>query len=158
MEEQLNLFPEFDIKQEIIKGDALDVSAVDIFFQGDTNMHKNANTTIGYLKTLPPNTYIAFKKDGDGFPYLKNQKTGRIIKARTSRGVYPAINLPRSRNMTVYCHRLFAILFLKNPDTKFYTEVNHSDEDKLNFRLENLEWITPSAHRKLTVQSTASKK
>ena len=154
MQEQLFLFPELSIKPEIINGNAIDVSTIDVFFEGDTQLHKNANITIEKLKSMPSDTVIAFKSGDDGLPYLKNVKTDVTYKARTTRSEYTALNLPFAKNYTISCHRLFAILFLKNPNTKFYTEVNHLDENKRNYKLDNLQWMTPSDHRKLTQGQT----
>ena len=39
-------------------------------------------------------------------------------------------------------HRLVAEAFLENSDPSIYTDVNHKDEDKLNNRLDNLEFCT----------------
>lgn len=43
-------------------------------------------------------------------------------------------------NKQYYIHRLVAINFIKNLDNKEY--VNHKDGNKLNNKLENLEWVT----------------
>jgi len=43
---------------------------------------------------------------------------------------------------TFLLHRIVAIIFLENPENKEF--VNHKDGNKLNARLSNLEWVTPS--------------
>ena len=45
-------------------------------------------------------------------------------------------------NKYLYIHRLVALAFCYNPDKKKYTVVNHRDENKLNNRKENLEWVS----------------
>ena len=42
----------------------------------------------------------------------------------------------------VLIHRLVALTFIQNPDPLKKINVNHIDEDKLNNRVENLEWVT----------------
>ena len=65
-------------------------------------------------------------------------KKGRILKLNDRRG-YLFVELclnNKTKNFSV--HRLVAQAFIPNPDN--LPQVNHIDEDKLNNRVENLEW------------------
>lgn len=48
----------------------------------------------------------------------------------------------KTKDSTVYVHRLLGFAFIPNPDNK--PLINHKDCDKLNNNLENLEWVTHS--------------
>lgn len=43
--------------------------------------------------------------------------------------------------------------FIPNPDPSFYTDVNHKDLNKLNNRLENLEWCPRSYNLKYSFEN-----
>ena len=160
MNEQLSLFPEWDVKPKIISGDAIDISTINIFFEGEKEIHRKSNVMVDKLKSLAPNKFYAFKSGKDGYPYVKNIDTGTIYSINSpkthgarSRNQYPCVGIPQrtqhtNKSVTVACHRLFALLFIENPNTELYTEVNHIDEDTENYRLENLEWITITEHRR----------
>lgn len=96
---------------------------------------------------------------GDGF-YIIPGFTGfsinrqGVVKSRTTNSIlsvnynaygYPCVSVydaDKKKWRQVTIHILLAKTFVQNPNprTKFY--VNHIDGDKLNFRLENLEWVT----------------
>jgi len=58
--------------------------------------------------------------------------------------IYDDFNIRRS----LMLHRIVAKEFLPNEDSK--EQVNHIDGNKLNNNVKNLEWITPTEHRKHT--------
>lgn len=42
-----------------------------------------------------------------------------------------------------FIHRLVAIYFIENKNKDVYIEVNHKDNNRLNNKVDNLEWVTP---------------
>lgn len=68
---------------------------------------------------------------------------GKIMNGKISRG-YRQITFATQGHKyeTVNLHRLIAELFIPNPDS--LPQVNHLNEDKLDNRVENLEWCTRS--------------
>jgi hypothetical protein len=86
-------------------------------------------------------------KTGEIYSYYKgtkNRLVGGVIfdKSRNSTTYRMMCLSVGGCSKSVYCHRMVAEAFLPNPENK--KEVNHIDGDKLNNRLENLEWSTRS--------------
>lgn len=55
---------------------------------------------------------------------------------------YKYVNLCKNNKIKTFrIHRLVAEMFIKNPNG--LTQINHKDENKLNNRVDNLEWCTP---------------
>lgn len=75
-------------------------------------------------------------------------KRGRLRKLQISKTGYYMVALMIAPNKIKNCsvHRLVAMAFIPNPDNK--PHVNHIDGDKLNNKVENLEWSTPSENVK----------
>ncbi|WP_321388719.1 HNH endonuclease signature motif containing protein [uncultured Enterococcus sp.] len=75
---------------------------------------------------------------------IKSLLTARatILKTRVNQWGYEVVNLKiEKETKTKQIHRLVAEAFLGSDLTK--SQVNHKDGDKLNNRLDNLEWVTP---------------
>lgn len=74
-------------------------------------------------------------------------KNGMELGQRQNKNGYFQINVRiRKKQRTFLVHRLLAIRFIPNPESK--PEVNHIDGNKGNNRLSNLEWSTRSENIK----------
>ena len=69
----------------------------------------------------------------------------RILRPRKNRAGYMRINLCMPQRATYTIHRLVAETFLPNPDN--LPEVNHLDGNRLNNKVDNLEWCTTSENQ-----------
>jgi hypothetical protein len=97
--------------------------------------------------------------DIDGYPKYKISNYGRIMSHKRKKPIILKQSI-RSRKCylrvalvdgsgkvrTVDVHRLVAIHFIPNPDSK--PQVNHIDCNKLNNHVTNLEWVTVSENTK----------
>lgn len=72
---------------------------------------------------------------------IYNKESGKILKGSCNRG-YKCCTLTSDdgKRQHIRVHILVAQEFLPNPDNK--PVVNHIDENKMNARLDNLEWVT----------------
>lgn len=83
-------------------------------------------------------SYDKHIKNGNGYAVRK----GKQLKPNLTKGGYYSVHLyigQRKREPKLI-HRLVAEQFLPNPNN--YPQVNHKDENKLNNRVDNLEWCT----------------
>ena len=72
-----------------------------------------------------------------------NVKTGRPLKPQQDGAGYAEVQLWRNNKGThKTLHKLFAEAYIPNPEN--YPEINHKDENPMNFNLDNLEWCDHS--------------
>lgn len=63
-----------------------------------------------------------------------------ILKPKEKRGYYQIGLRKNKKRKWIAIHRLVALTFIPNPNN--YKVVNHKNEDKLDNKVENLEWCT----------------
>lgn len=70
---------------------------------------------------------------------IRNKKTGRIRKTTINNKGYEQILVYINKKpKSYYVHRVVANNFIDNPNN--FKEINHMDENKLNNKIDNLEW------------------
>jgi hypothetical protein len=83
--------------------------------------------------------YKQYRVSNNGFVRHVNSKSNRATRA--DRYGYERLNIGfNGEHKTVFVHRLVAECFIPNP--KNLKSINHIDGDKLNNKVENLEWMT----------------
>ena len=137
----------------------IDVSTIGIDF-GNSSTNKQALTrTSEFINSIPKGRYmihptgcvhrLAHYKDRTDFPYVINVESGRVVTVNFSRDQYPCVDLRNKFNKkTIYIHRIIGMAFLHNPLPLDRTIIHHINEDKHDYSLDNLEWVTPSYNLK----------
>lgn len=69
----------------------------------------------------------------------------RILKPGICRGYCQVVLNKNGTKSRFQVHRLVATAFIPNPENK--SQVNHINGNKVDNRLENLEWVTPSENQ-----------
>ena len=86
---------------------------------------------------------------GETFPYLLKTDTRKVLKANTwGNGAEYRSWLLQSikigNPITLNCHTLVASAFLKNNNPKVQRVVDHINQEKVDFRIKNLRWVSYS--------------
>tara|TARA_R100000687_G_C6429081_1_gene154754 strand:+ start:224 stop:820 length:597 start_codon:yes stop_codon:yes gene_type:complete len=170
----------FELEIEINPEDKKDVSDCAIFFEGEGQAIKDLNRTSEFIASLPKGKYTIYKtgaehalpmyKGRTDFPFIvqnynKWKNLGETMLHPTfSKGPYPHLHLQgdggtqKIRNAkTPFCHRIFAMAFIKCPDLRFTIYVDHINEDKLDYSISNLQWVTASDNRSSLSNTTSNK-
>jgi len=136
----------------------IDISEVGIDFGDNGQRRIDLSRTSAFLKNIPKGRYFLFptggqhplpsyKDKGNIFPYVYTAVADKIIEPSTSRSVYPSVKLSDTKNsMSFYVHRLFAMAFIPNDLPLDKYNVDHINEDKLDYSLSNLQWVTQSTN------------
>ena len=145
MEQQL-LFPELDPYKTKIK----DIDYVDVSKIKCGELKKTS------YNVLPEGLYMLFKSGGfnkyhpemsNSFPYIQNTKTLKVVSTTATEYngyIKSSIFLSKTKGLFINMHRVVAEAFIHNdmPDKK--TLVDHINGDNLDYRVENLRWVTHS--------------
>jgi hypothetical protein len=133
----------------------VDVSTIGIYF-GDSNHNRQLlSRTSAYINSIPKGKYMIYPTGSthrlpiyegrDDFPYVINAWTNRTITVGFSRDKYPTVDIiSKDMKKTIYIHRLVAMAFLPNPLPLDRTIAHHINDDKYDYAVSNLEWVTPS--------------
>ena len=102
------------------------------------------NTMIKGIKFYDIPNFTAYKIDEFcKILSLYNEFYGFEIKQRIDRSGYLTVRLcNNSLTQTLYVHRIIAKIFIDNNQNKQF--INHKNGNKLDNRVENLEWVTHS--------------
>ena len=134
----------------------IDISEVGIDFGNKGQRRIDLTRTSAFLKSIPKGRYFLFptggqhplpsyKDRGDIFPYVYSAVTDTILEPSTSRSVYPSVGISDTKRwISAYVHRLFAMAFIPNDLPLDKYNVDHINEDKLDYSLDNMRWVTVS--------------
>jgi hypothetical protein len=162
----LNLEFEKETDKKLI--DCVDLSEAVIFFGENGKRRKDLTDTSKFIASVPYGKYTVYKT-GQGhplpiysgstnFPYIINNYTGKILLPNCSRSVYPCYTIDNGiQGRRVYSHRIFAMAFIDNFHPEINYNVNHINEDKLDYRIDNMDWVSTSKNMK-NIKNTANNK
>ena len=145
--------------------DYIDLADVYVNFGYSGRRRSDLTDTSEFLKKLPRDVYIVYKTgarhpiysmyEGKDFPYILNKKTNKKLKPSFSRAVYPSYNIHKRG---VYAHRIFAMAFVHNDSPAERYNVDHMNEDKLDFRVSNLQWVSTGDNLRNVTNNARNKK
>ena len=164
----------FELKIEISPEDKKDITDCAIFFEGEGQRIKDLNRTSEFIASLPKGKYTVYKTGGKhllpmykgrtDFPFILQNYKNFILAPTFSRAVYPCYNLENNfgskeyqNQRRAYCHRIFAMAFIKCPSLSLTYTVDHINEDKLDYSIQNLRWVSATDNMS-HVSNTASSK
>jgi len=148
---QLHLFDE-PLNTDI---EFLDIKDAPIYFGDKGRRRQDLTTSSAFLASIPEGKYRVYRTGGthslpmysgrSDFPFILNVSTGKVLQPTFSRAVYPAVSLNNGRfTKPIYLHRICAMAFIHNPTPVDKYNVDHINEDKLDYAVDNLRWVSMS--------------
>lgn len=149
---QLDLFFNEDAQSTV---EQLDLCDCPIYFGTSGKRRQDLNSTSDFLSSVPKKKYTIYKTGGTHllpmyigrkeFPYIFHNSTNRTIQPNFSRAVYPSYTISNGIiDKRVYAHRIFAMAFVPNKLPLDTYNVDHINEDKLDYSISNLRWVSVS--------------
>lgn len=97
-------------------------------------------SNLGRIRSLDRKIYVNSENQHCKFNCEQFIK-GKIMKSKLTKDGYYEIGLTKNRKVKyIRTHRLIAITFIPNPN--YYPVINHKNHNRLDNRIENLEWCT----------------
>jgi len=133
----------------------IDISTIGIDFGDSTPSKQVLTKSSEFLNNIPKGKYMIHPtgcvhrldhyKGRTDFPYVVNVESGKVVAISYSRDKYPTMRLlNKGKGKVFYIHRLAGMAFLHNPLPLDRTMIHHVNDDKHDYCLDNLEWVTPS--------------
>tara|TARA_R100000995_G_C3401762_1_gene85223 strand:+ start:20 stop:550 length:531 start_codon:yes stop_codon:yes gene_type:complete len=141
------------------KEEHIDLCDCPIYFGSNGRRKQDLNATSDFLCSIPKNKYTVYKTGGthllpmyrgrNDFPYIVNNNSGKTLKVSFSRSVYPSYGIDNGIiSKRIYSHRIFAMAFIPNELPEDNYNVDHYNEDKLDYSITNLRWLSASDNMK----------
>ena len=149
----------FELPVIISEEEQKDISECAIFFGEGGQRIIDLNRTSEFINSIPQDKYTLFKTGGEhqlpqytnrkDFPFIKNNYTGKIVNLNFSRAVYPCYTLDNDlTSKRIYAHRLVSMAFVFNEFPNLTYNTDHINEDKLDYAVSNLKWVSVSENMK----------
>lgn len=136
---QGDLFPE-DLKSIYRNESCFDLSDVPIGEFEPTNIYsKWLSDRCNHLRSLPKDKYFIFRSES--LPFVINKGTGRKLTPSFNRDRYPCVSI---NSRIIHIHSLVGIFFIENIKPTITNVIDHLDQDRYNYRIENLQWVSHS--------------
>ena len=128
-----------DRNKDLIRKSLDECGEIWLDVKGYEGLYKVSN--FGRVKSLARKYKNQYGEFGYKKEFIKAQKISCYNKKEKQKNGYFVVNLAKDDNGNwIRVHRLVAEAFIPNPENK--KEVNHKDGNKLNNKVDNLEWVT----------------
>ena len=172
--DQLFLFEGFLPDVVLINGNGVDVSTIPPldFLSKDASKSRKQRTAktekMKRISLLKKGKFIIFPSGGEHpeykdlgkvFPFIRHTKYPEghkwsRVSVRTSRNQYPCLTLG---GIDLLAHEIFAMAFIENKRPDIFWMIDHEDEDKMNYRIANLNWVTQEYNQEKAMRRKTDK-